>query len=56
MQIEPAPLIQRKTKNCKREREKWGNRDEIVALLFPDAGPEMTEQNWWQQEDYPLPH
>lgn len=53
MQIEPAPLIQQKTENCKKEREKWGIRDEITALLFSDAKPEMTEQNWRQQEDYP---
>lgn len=53
MQIEPAPLIQQKTENCKKEREKWGNRDEITALLFSDAKPETTEQNWRQQEDYP---
>lgn len=52
MQIEPALLIQWKTEDCKREREEWGNRDEIAALLFSDAEPEMTEQSWWQQADY----
>lgn len=58
MQIEPVLLINWKTENYKREREKWGNRDEIAAL-FSDAEQEMTGQNWWQEEDYltaPLTH
>lgn len=44
MQIEQALLIQGKTENCKREREKEGNRDEIAAFLFSDAEAEMIEQ------------